>query len=110
MQPQGQVQVVVNLIDFGMNLQAAGDAPRINHTGSSRPTGNGIDELMTDGGIVNMESGFEASTISKLQQLGHKIGTETGIFGGYQAIAKNPATGAWHGASESRKDGHAAGY
>ncbi len=106
MQPQGQVQIVVNLIDFGMNLQAAGDAPRINHTGSSSPT----DDVMTDGGTVNMETGFDQSAVEQLRQLGHRIGTQEGIYGGYQAIAKNPRTGAYHGASESRKDGQAAGY
>lgn len=107
MQPQGHVQVLVNHIDFGMNLQEAGDAPRIYHTGSSEPTG----EEMTDGGTVNLEAGFPAETVRDLQKLGHRIGT-AGIpaFGGYQAIRWDPTNRVWIGASESRKDGMAAGY
>lgn len=104
MQPQGHAQIVVNLIDFEMDLQAAGDAPRIHHTGSSEPTG----EKMLDGGILNLESGFEYSEIRELMMKGHKIQYALGPYGGYQAIMlKN---GVYYGASESRKDGQAAGY
>jgi gamma-glutamyltranspeptidase/glutathione hydrolase len=106
MQPQGHVQIVTNLIDFGMNLQEAGDAPRIHHFGSSEPTG----EVMKDGGIINLESGFDKEVISKLISRGHHIRDAHGPYGGYQAIMKDPDSGVYYGASESRKDGQAAGY
>ena len=106
MQPQGHAQVIVNMVDFGMNLQEAGDAARVNHTGSSSPTG----AIMTDGGIVHMESGFSNETRKKLQALGHQLGDWSGIFGGYQAIMRDHEEGVYFGASEVRKDGQAAGY
>ncbi|MGH8443431.1 MAG: gamma-glutamyltransferase [Nevskiaceae bacterium] len=109
MQPQGHVQIVVNLIDFGMNLQEAGDAPRAYHTGSSEPTG----ELMEDGGRLNLESGFPRETVRELVRRGHRISSVLGgEYGGYQAIkAENSPSGrVYVGASESRKDGQAAGY
>ncbi|ELR69333.1 Gamma-glutamyltranspeptidase [Fulvivirga imtechensis AK7] len=106
MQPQGHVQIVVNLIDFGMNLQEAGDAPRIQHLGSSQPTG----EEMTDGGTLYMESGFDYEVIRGLMKRGHKISYGDGIYGGYQAILKDTERGVYFGASESRKDGQASGY
>lgn len=106
MQPQGHVQIVVNLIDFGMNLQEAGDAPRIYHTGSSEPTG----QIMTDGGILNLESGFRWEEIQKLLSKGHKIQWNLGGYGGYQAIMWDDKNKVYFGASESRKDGQAAGY
>jgi gamma-glutamyltranspeptidase/glutathione hydrolase len=105
MQPQGHVQIVVNLVDFGMNLQEAGDAPRIYHSGSSEPTG----EVMADGGQLYLESGFPAETVRDLVQRGHAVGaTSPGAFGGYQAIKREK--GVYVGASESRKVGQAAGY
>ena len=106
MQPQGHVQIVVNLLDFGMNLQEAGDAPRIHHFGSSEPTG----EVMEDGGIVNLETGFDHEVIRNLKRRGHKIRFAHGPYGGYQAIMRDPESGVYYGASESRKDGQAAGY
>jgi len=106
MQPQGHVQILVNLIDFGMNLQEAGDAPRIRHVGSSQPTG----ERMSDGGTVHLESGFPYETVRALEKMGHVVSFSVGGYGGYQAIMKNPDTGTYVGASESRKDGYAAGY
>jgi gamma-glutamyltranspeptidase/glutathione hydrolase len=106
MQPQGHAQVVVNLVDFGMGLQEAGDAPRIHHAGSSEPTG----KAMTDGGIVNLESGFDYQSIRDLVGRGHTIQFSNGPYGGYQAIMRHPEYGVWVGASESRKDGQAAGY
>ncbi|MCE1199957.1 MAG: gamma-glutamyltransferase [Marinilabiliales bacterium] len=106
MQPQGHVQIVVNLLDFGMNMQEAGDAPRICHEGSSEPTG----EVMKDGGIVYLESGVSYETIRQLMGRGHVIQYTNGIYGGYQAIRRDPVTGVYFGASESRKDGQAAGY
>ncbi len=82
MQPQGHVQILVNIIDFGMNLQEAGDAPRIRHAGSSQPTGG----KMTDGGVVYMESGFDYEVIRELRRRGHRIAWSIGGYGGYQAI------------------------
>jgi gamma-glutamyltranspeptidase/glutathione hydrolase len=106
MQPQGHVQIVVNLIDFGMNLQEAGDAPRVRHDGSSEPTG----EVMKDGGQVVLEAGALPATVKALEARGHKITiANDGDFGGYQAIMRN-AEGVYFGASESRKDGAAQGY
>lgn len=105
-QPQGHAQIVVNLIDFGMNLQEAGDAPRMRHVGSSQPTGS----KMTNGGTLNLESGFDYKTVRELRKKGHRIGTGVGIYGGYQAIMVDLARMVYTGASESRKDGQAAGY
>ncbi len=106
MQPQGHAQIVINLIDFNMNLQEAGDAPRIYHTGSSEPTG----QNMTSGGILHLESGFRTEVIQKLMTMGHIIQWDLGGYGGYQAIMRDEKNKVWFGASESRKDGQAAGY
>ena len=104
MQPQGHAQIVINLIDFKMNLQEAGDAPRIRHAGSSQPTG----EKMIDGGYLSLEKGISEVEISKLKKLGHKFQYDLGGLGGYQAIMLKDNV--YIGASESRKDGHASGY
>lgn len=106
MQPQGHVQILVNLIDFAMNLQEAGDAPRMQHLGSSQPTG----EKMEDGGILYLESGFDYQAIRELTKMGHTIEYAVGIYGGYQAIRWDKGEKVYYGASESRKDGYAAGY
>lgn len=107
MQPQGHVQIVVNMVDFGMALQEAGDAPRIQHVGSSEPTG----EAMKEGGEAYLEFGFPEETERDLLKRGHKIGrTTAGSFGGYQAIRFNATNRVYFGASEFRKDGQAAGY
>jgi gamma-glutamyltranspeptidase/glutathione hydrolase len=106
MQPQGHVQIIMNLIDFGMTLQEAGDAPRVNHEGSSEPTG----ERMTDGGIVYVENGFSREVLRELQKMGHRISYAVDGFGGYQAILYDAENDVYYGASESRKDGQAAGY
>lgn len=106
MQPQGHAQIVINLIDFQMNLQEAGDAPRIQHEGSSEPTGG----EMTDGGRVLLESGIDYAVIRALMHRGHKIGFSLGSYGGYQAILWDAQNGVYYGASESRKDGMAIGY
>jgi gamma-glutamyltranspeptidase/glutathione hydrolase len=107
MQPQGHVQVLVNLLDLGMNLQEAGDAPRFYHTGSSEPTGT----AMTGGGRLNLEDGLPAGVLDALKARGHVLGqTSAGAYGGYQAIWRDPATGAYVGATEMRKDGCAMGY
>jgi gamma-glutamyltranspeptidase/glutathione hydrolase len=105
-QPQAHVQIVVNMVDFDMNLQEAGDAPRILHSGSSQPTG----EKMTDGGRVYLESGVPYETIRKLATMGHNVGYSVGPFGGYQAILYDKVNDVYYGASESRKDGQAGGY
>ena len=108
MQPQGHAQIVMNLVDFGMNLQEAGDAPRIQHDGSTEPAGQMV--VMTDGGVVNLETGFPYETIRALMRKGHVIEFADGPYGGYQAIQRDHAQGVYVGASESRKDGQAAGY
>ena len=105
-QPQMHAQVVMNMIDFGMNTQEAGDAPRILHSGSAQPTGTD----MTDGGYISLESGFSAETRRELLKKGHVLRDVSGAFGGYQAIRYDADTKVYFGASESRKDGHAAGY
>src|SRR5689334_17709445 len=99
-QPQGQVQVLVNQIDFGMNTQEAGDAPRILHDGSSEPTG----EEMKDGGKVALESGWGWEVARELMRKGHTVVWNTGDYGGYQAIRVDRKTHTYFGASESRKD------
>ena len=105
-QPQMHAQIMMNLIDFKMNLQEAGDAPRIVHIGSAQPTG----EVMSQGGAICLESGFSDQTRNALRALGHHLSDQKGVFGGYQAIARNLKTGVYCGASESRKDGAAMGY
>ncbi len=106
MQPQGHVQVLINIIDFGMNIQEAGDAPRMRHGGSSQPT----DEKMYDGGTVYLETGFGYEVIRELMMKRHDIEFSFGGYGGYQAIMWDEENGVYYGASESRKDGQAAGY
>ncbi len=106
MQPQGHAQIIVNMVDFGMNLQEAGDAARVNHTGSSQPTGT----TMTDGGVVHLENQFSAEMRKELERRGHTLGPSDGSFGGYQAIMFDKEEGVYYGASEVRKDGQAAGY
>jgi gamma-glutamyltranspeptidase/glutathione hydrolase len=107
MQPQGHAQVIVNLVDFGMNLQEAGDAIRFHHTGSAEPTGTG----MTDGGVLHIEDGLPAAVLDELKKRGHRLeGEPVGAYGGYQAIRRDPLTGIYSGATEKRKDGCAAGY
>ncbi|MEN1728812.1 MAG: gamma-glutamyltransferase [Pseudomonadota bacterium] len=108
MQPQGHAQIVMNLVDFGMGLQEAGDAPRIHHRGSTEPTGQNLQ--MTDGGILNLESGFSYDTVRALMMKGHRIQQALGPYGGYQAIMLDPEFGTLRGATEVRKDGQAAGY
>ena len=106
MQPQGHAQIVINLIDFGMNLQEAGDAPRMRHVSDQQPTGG----EMLNGGEVSLESSFRYEEIRKLMKLGHKVIFSLGPYGGYQAIMFDEDLGVYFGASESRKDGSAMGY
>ncbi|MEC8599604.1 MAG: gamma-glutamyltransferase [Bacteroidota bacterium] len=106
MQPQGHAQIVINLVDFKMNLQEAGDAPRIRHSSDEQPTGG----KMMDGGKIYLESGFDYESIRRLMKFGHEVGFDLGSFGGYQAIQVDKKNKVYYGASESRKDGNAAGY
>ncbi len=106
MQPQGHVQVLVNIIDFGMNLQEAGDAARFRHAGSSTATGG----VATGVGEVELESGYGEDVRAVMEERGHVPVDGNGGFGGYQAIWRDPDTGVYFGASEMRKDGMAAGY
>ena len=103
-QPQAHAQIIINMIDFDLNLQEAGDAPRIVHSGSSQPT----DEVMKNGGTLSIEKGFGIEIEKTLKKLGHELKYEKGIFGGYQAIKL--IEGVYYGASESRKDGQASGF
>ncbi len=105
MQPQGHLQVLCNMIDFGMNVQEAGDAARFSHSGSSEPTGG----AMTDGGKLALESGISNGVRQELEKRNHRM-APTDFFGGYQAIQWDPVNRVYRGASEMRKDGQAAGY
>ncbi len=112
MQPQGHVQVMINMVDYGMNLQEAGDAARLNHDGGRQPTndlaGTSADLL----GTLNVEPGISDRAVERLKAMGHKVKrVDNGVmFGGYQAIVRDPETGVYHGATEMRKDGQALGY
>ena len=117
MQPQGHVQVLINLVDYGMNLQEAGDAARLMHDGGRQPTdalaGSPADTAPIDTlGVLMVEPGIPSATVEALRAMGHKVEVEaTGVpFGGYQAIARDPVTGVYTGATEMRKDGQASGY
>jgi gamma-glutamyltranspeptidase/glutathione hydrolase len=107
MQPQGHVQVLVNMIDFGMNVQEAGDFGRVRHNGSAEPTG---EPGASDGGRVTVESGISDETIAALQSRGHHVARSRGDFGGYQAIMIDWENGTLRGGTEARKDGCAVGY
>jgi gamma-glutamyltranspeptidase/glutathione hydrolase len=104
-QPQGHVQVLVNMIDFGMNVQEAGDAPRMDHLGSATPKG----QPAQGGGTVGCESGIEESTLQELEHRGHKIERNYKNGGAYEGIEIG-SDGVLRGASESRRDGRAIGY
>ena len=108
MQPQGHVQVLTNQIDFGLNVQEAGDASRWHHEGDNEPTG----EKMENGGYVEVESGIPYESVRELRKKGHDVRFDVGGYGGYQAIKVEMHGGrrVYVGASESRKDGMAAGY
>jgi gamma-glutamyltranspeptidase/glutathione hydrolase len=103
------VQVLVNLIDFGMNVQEAGDAARVRHFGSAEPTGQPGDP---DGGTIAVESGISDEAITRLKALGHRVERVPpgGNFGGYQGILIDSQHGTLHGGTDPRKDGCAAGY
>jgi gamma-glutamyltranspeptidase/glutathione hydrolase len=106
MQAQGHVQVLCNMIDFGMDVQEAGDAARFRHFGSSEPTG----QRARDGGRLALESGLGAEVRRALEAKGHRIAEAPGGFGGYQAIRIDLERGVLIGGSDPRKDGAAMGY
>jgi gamma-glutamyltranspeptidase/glutathione hydrolase len=110
LQPQGHVQILVNILDLGMNVQQAGDAARFVHSGASQPTGG----IMQDGGRALLEAGVDVAVVAELRRRGHRIDHGThpyiGAVGGYQAVWRDPETGVYHGASEMRFDGAASGY
>ena len=106
MQPQGHVQIITDIIDFGMNVQEAGDAARWRHFGNAEPTGEKSEGI----GTVEMESGFAPEAKAELAKRGYRIVGGSGNFGGYQAIMWDAKNHVYWGASEMRKDGMAAGY
>ena len=106
MQPQGHVQILVNMLDFKMNVQAAGDAARVRHLGDATPTGDPAQGV----GTVAVESGVTDEVVKALQQKGHHVIRSKGEFGGYQGIMIDWEAGVLRGATESRKDGIAIGY
>jgi gamma-glutamyltranspeptidase/glutathione hydrolase len=106
-QPLGHVQIIMDIVDFGMNLQEAGDAPRIDHIGSSSPFNSVRGE---NGGMITLENGFSYELIRRLMEMGHQVGWGSGTYGGYQAIKVDLEKRIYYGASESRKDGCAMGY
>lgn len=95
MQPQGHVQILLNMIDFGMNVQDAGEMARVRHS---------------SGKEIILESGISGETVTKLRQLGHRINPSGGGFGGYQAIEVDWKRGVLRGGSDPRKDGHVAAW
>jgi len=106
MQPQGHVQVLVNMIDFGMGLQEAGDAARFRHFGSTEVTGEPAEGV----GTVEIESGVATGVRAELERRGHTLKLGGGGFGGYQAVMWDKDNGVYWGATEMRKDGVAIGY
>ncbi|MGE0740168.1 MAG: gamma-glutamyltransferase family protein [Hyphomonadaceae bacterium] len=105
MQPQGHVQIIVNLVDYGLDLQAAGDAARYRFYGGAEPTGEAPDGV----GFVAMENGVPPEVRAELERRGHRIRPADGSFGGYQAIMRHES-GVYEAATEMRKDGSAGGY
>ncbi|MEM1093792.1 MAG: gamma-glutamyltransferase [Bacteroidota bacterium] len=107
MQPQGHTQIITNIVDFGMNVQEAGDAARYRHNGSSSPMG----DLMTDGGVLQVESGFDPAVLDDLRRRGHNVQVvNNGSYGGYQAIIWDAVNKVYWGGTEMRKDGIVIGY
>ena len=104
MQPQGQAQIISNMVDFGLGVQEAGDAPRWHHGGSPEPTGVAAEDITA----LDLESGVPAQTRKALEAIGWTLKTEAGGYGGYQAIERWP--GRYAAATEMRKDGVALGY
>ena len=105
-QPQGHAQVLMNIIDFGMSPQQAGEHPRVAHYDSSTPMG----DKMKDGGSVILERFISPEVRQKLSEMGHTISDGYGTFGGYQGIWRKENPKRYFGGSDSRKDGCAIGY
>jgi gamma-glutamyltranspeptidase/glutathione hydrolase len=105
-QPQGHVQVVMNIVDFGLSPQQAGEQPRAQHSESSTPTGR----KMAGGGLVGLEAGFPAAVRRQLAELGHQVQAGVGVFGGYQGIWREEDPRRYFGGSDPRKDGCAIGF
>ncbi len=108
-QPMGHVSLITNVIDFGMNMQQAGDALRWNHSGSTQPTGT-FDAVLLNVGLVSIESSVDAQVVRDLRAKGHQVQIGNSFFGRFQAIMRDLETGIYYGASEARVDGQAAGY
>ena len=111
MQPQGHTQIILNLVDFDMGLQEAGDAARWEHTGGCEPTDDFADESCeNEMGVVHLESGIPPETRAELERRGYTVECCSTNAGGYQAIMRDFETDAWIAATEMRKDGSAGGY
>lgn len=108
-QPMGHVSLITNVIDFGMNMQQAGDALRWEHSGSTQPT-DGLNDKLEDVGMVSIESSIDYQVVRDLEAMGHRVQIGHSFFGRFQAIMRDLETGVYYGASESRVDGQAAGY
>ncbi len=108
-QPMGHVQILVNMIDFGMNVQEASDAIRWLHTNSTEPTGR-FDEYLNDGGLVRFESDIDQSIVDALRAMGHNVEIGGGFYGRFQGILLDHEKGVYIGGSEARADGQAVGY
>jgi gamma-glutamyltranspeptidase/glutathione hydrolase len=106
MQPQGHVQILVNILDFKMNVQQAGDLARVRHVGSATPRG----EVAKGVGVMEVETGIDDTVIKELEKRGHVVRRSVGGFGGYQGILIDYENGVLRGATEPRKDGIAVGY
>jgi gamma-glutamyltranspeptidase/glutathione hydrolase len=105
-QPQGHAQVLMNIVDFGMSVQQAGEQPRVSHNGSSQPTGT----KMAGGGSVQLERGIGHDVQAKLSEMGHRVSHSVGTFGGYQGIWRKENPRRYFGGSDPRKDGCAIGF
>ena len=108
-QPMGHVQILTNIIDFGMNVQEAGDAIRWLHTNSTEPT-DSFQQYLTDGGLVQFETGIDPEIVDALRSKGHHVQVGGGFYGKYQGIWWDATKGVYFGASEPRADGQALGY
>ncbi len=108
-QPMGHVSLITNVIDFGMNMQQAGDALRWNHRGSTQPT-DGVDDTLTNVGLVSIETSISPQVVRDLRAMGHRVQVGNSFFGRFQAIMRDLENGVYYGASEARVDGQAAGY
>jgi len=109
MQPQGQAQIIINMVDYGLDPQEAGDSPRWQHEGTTEPTGQPAEGV----GVLHLETGVPAATKAQLQAMGWVLGPPDGGFGGYQNVMRQSnGQGRWTygAATEMRKDGIALAY